>query len=151
MSTYKEKKCPNILVVEDNPGDVRILQEAFKECHIANRMLAINNGLEAIRFLQSDTKGENKFIPDLILLDLNLPLADGREVLAVIKADPFFRKIPVLVLSSSDAKKDINDAYNLQANSYIVKPFTLDQYILMVRSINDYWLNTARLFTKDNF
>lgn len=149
MLTGRGKKSSNILVVEDNPADARILQEAFKECNIDSHMFVAKNGMEAIQFLRNE-KNKNEFLPDLILLDLNMPLLGGREVLAEIKTDPVFRKIPVVVLSTSDAKEDIKAAYDLQANSYIIKPFTLDKYISLAKAINEYWLNTVRLLTKDN-
>ena len=134
-----------ILLVEDNPGDVRLTQECFKESKISNNLSVVNDGQEAIDFLQRKGKFANAPRPDLILLDLNLPRKDGREVLAEIKADPDLRKIPVVVLTISKAEQDILKSYDLHANCFITKPIDLDQFAIIVKSIEDFWLTIVKL------
>ncbi|MFA5353060.1 MAG: response regulator [Thermodesulfovibrionales bacterium] len=134
-----------ILLVEDNPGDVRLTQENFKDSKIRNNLHVAVDGVEAMAFLRREGKYAGAVRPDLILLDLNLPRKDGREVLADIKADPNLRTIPVVVLTISKAEEDILRAYNLHANCYITKPIDLEQFSKIVTSIEDFWLSIVRL------
>ena len=134
-----------ILLVEDNPGDVRLTEEALKESKVRNTLHVARDGVEAIEFLRGrdGNGGGNK--PDIILLDLNLPRMNGREVLATIKTDPDLRRIPVVVLTTSRAEQDILETYDLHANCYIVKPVGLDEFITIVRSVEDFWLSIVRM------
>ena len=134
-----------ILLVEDNPADVRLTQEALKEGKVRNNLHVARDGIEAIEFLRRVGKHANAVRPDLILLDLNLPRKDGREVLADIKADPDLKAIPVVVLTTSSAEQDIFKSYKLHANCYITKPVDLDQFVQVVKSIDDFWLTVVRL------
>ncbi len=134
-----------ILLVEDNPGDVRLTMEALKEGKILNEISVVEDGVEAIAFLRRAGKYAEAPKPDLILLDLNLPKKDGREVLEEIKADGDLKKIPVVVLTTSAAERDILRAYNLHANCYITKPVDLEQFIRVVQSIEDFWLSIVKL------
>lgn len=134
-----------ILMVEDNPGDVRLTQEALKEGKVMNHMNVVWDGMEAIAFLRKEGKYADAPRPDLILLDLNLPKKDGREVLAEIKEDNNLKHIPVVVLTTSEAEQDIIRSYNLHANCYIVKPVGLDQFMKIVESIEDFWLSVVKL------
>jgi chemotaxis family two-component system response regulator Rcp1 len=129
-----------ILLVEDNPGDIRLTREALKEGKILNNLSVVTNGVEAMEFLRRQGRYENVPRPELILLDLNLPRIDGREVLAEIKNDPDLRIIPVVVLTSSEAEQDILRSYKLHANCYISKPVDWDQFIEVVKSIEQFWL-----------
>ena len=135
----------NILLVEDNPGDVRLTVEALKEGKVRNRLHIANDGMEAIGFLHREGKYSDVPHPDLILLDLNLPKKDGHEVLAEIKEDPLLKRIPVVVLTGSKAGEDIFKTYDLHANCYITKPVDWDQFITVVKSINDFWLAIVKL------
>jgi len=134
-----------ILLVEDNPGDVRLTQEVLKEGRIANTLNVVMDGVEALKYLRREGDYAKVRDTDLILLDLNLPKMDGREVLAVIKADPVLSRIPVVVLTTSGAEADILSAYSLHANCYITKPVSLDRFVDVVRSIEDFWLSLVRL------
>lgn len=134
-----------ILVVDDNPGDVRLMLEALREAKVANRVNVAEDGVQAMAFLHRSEPFQNVTHPDLILLDLNLPRKDGREVLSEIKADPDLRRIPVVILTSSEAEQDILKTYNLHANCYITKPLDLEQFITVVKSINDFWFTVVRL------
>ena len=134
-----------ILLVEDNPGDVRLTIEALKEGKVRNRLSVARDGVEALAFLRREGAHATAPRPDLILLDLNLPRLDGREVLAEIKVDARLRRIPVVVLTTSKAEEDILRTYDLHANCYINKPVDLDQFISVVRSIDDFWLSVVRL------
>ena len=137
-----------ILLVEDNPGDVRLTQEALKEAKILNNLSVIMDGVEAVNFLRRKDKYRDAPRPDLILLDLNLPKKDGREVLEEIKSDLNLKRIPVVVLSVSKATEDITKSYNLHANCYITKPVDLDQFIRVVKSIEEFWLTIVKLPAK---
>jgi two-component system, chemotaxis family, response regulator Rcp1 len=130
-----------ILLVEDNPADVRLTQEALREGKVRNNLHIARDGEEALAFLRRD--GEPR--PDLILLDLNLPRRDGREVLKEIKSDPRLMTIPVVVLTTSAAEADIVKSYSLHANCYITKPVDLEQFITVVKSIDDFWLTIVKL------
>lgn len=134
-----------ILLVEDNPADVRLTQEALKEEKLHNNLYVVNDGVEALAYLRRQGKHAQAVRPDLILLDLNLPRKDGREVLAEIKNDEILKHIPVVVLTISDAEADILKSYNLHANCYIKKPLDLGQFSKVVKSIQDFWLTIVKL------
>jgi CheY-like chemotaxis protein len=134
-----------ILLVEDNPGDVRLTQEAFKDGKVLNRLHVVEDGVEALAFLRRQGRYAGAIRPDIILLDLNLPRKDGQEVLAEIKADPDLRRIPVVVLTTSQAERDILKSYDLHANSYISKPVDLNQFLSVIRAIEDFWLTVVQL------
>lgn len=134
-----------ILLVEDNPGDVRLTQEALRESKVLNNLAVAKDGVEALEMLRREGQYASQARPDLILLDLNLPRKDGREVLMDIKEDPVLRRIPVVVLTTSEAETDIIHAYDLHANCYIVKPVDLDQFINVVRTIEGFWLSIVKL------
>jgi two-component system, chemotaxis family, response regulator Rcp1 len=134
-----------ILLVEDNPGDVRLTREALKDGKIVNNLHVAEDGVDALAFLRREGKYHNAVRPELILLDLNLPKKDGREVLAEIKADKELKRIPVVVLTSSAAEQDIVKSYNLHANCYVTKPVDLDQFINVVKSIEHFWLTVVKL------
>jgi len=135
----------DILLVEDNPGDVRLTVEALKEGKVLNTLSVARDGVEALSFLRKGGEHADAPRPDLILLDLNLPKKDGREVLAEIKADEDLKRIPVVVLTTSQAEQDIVKSYNLYANCYITKPVDLDQFITVLQSIEDFWLTIVKL------
>ena len=137
-----------ILLVEDNEADVRLTIEALKEGKVRNRLAVARDGVEALEFLRRQGKHQNAVRPDLILLDLNLPKKDGREVLAEIKDSEDLKRIPVVVLTTSKAEEDILKTYNLHANCYITKPVDLEQFISVVKSIDDFWLTVVRLPAK---
>lgn len=134
-----------ILLVEDSPGDVRLTKEGIKESKMKNNLHVVGDGVEAMAFLRKKGKYANMPRPDLILLDLNLPKKDGREVLAEIKSDEDLKHIPVVVLTISKAEEDILRAYGLHANCYIVKPIDFDQFIKVVKSIEDFWFTIVKL------
>jgi chemotaxis family two-component system response regulator Rcp1 len=134
-----------ILLVEDNPGDVRLTREALKDGKIINKLHVAEDGVEALAYLRREGKYHNAVRPELILLDLNLPKKDGREVLAEIKADVALKRIPVVILTSSAAEQDIVKSYNLHANCYVTKPVDLDQFINVVKSIEHFWLSVVKL------
>ena len=136
----KSKSC-----WKDNPGDARLTTEALKEARVRNKLNHIDDGDEALAFLRRQGKYSGAQRPDLILLDLNLPRKDGREVLAEIKADDRLKRIPVVILTTSQAEEDILRAYNLNANCYVSKPVDLEQFIRVVRTINDFWLTIVKL------
>lgn len=134
-----------ILLVEDNPGDVRLTQEVLKAGKLLTNLAVAKDGVEAMAILRRERPYENAARPDLILLDFNLPRKDGREVLAEIRADPNLRRIPVVVLTTSAAERDVLQAYDLHANCYVTKPVDLDQFVNIVQSIEDFWLTIVRL------
>lgn len=134
-----------ILMVEDNPSDVRLTVEAFKDAKVRNTMHVTVDGEDAMAFLLREGKYSGAPKPDLILLDLNLPKKNGREVLAEIKADPDLKRIPVVVLTTSDDEKDIMTAYDLHVNAYVKKPVDLDQFIKIVEAVEDFWLTVVKL------
>jgi len=135
----------DFLLVEDNPGDVRLTQEALKSHKVQNNLHVATDGEEAMAFLRRQGKYANAPRPDIILLDLNLPKKDGREVLAEIKSDPNLKTIPVVIITSSEAEQDVIKSYNLNANCYVTKPVNLDQFIKVVQSVNDFWLTIVKL------
>jgi two-component system, chemotaxis family, response regulator Rcp1 len=149
MSPAPSSPYVEILLVEDNPGDVRLTQEALKEGKVRNKLNVVDDGVKALEFLRRQPPYEDAPRPDLILLDLNLPRMSGREVLEAIKADPGLRNIPVVVLTSSEAERDVVSAYQLHANCYVTKPVDLDQFIHVVRSIEDFWFTIVRLPPSD--
>ncbi len=134
-----------ILLVEDNPGDVRLCQEALKESKVLNNLHVTVDGVEALEFLRKQGKFADAIRPDLILLDLNLPRKDGREVLAEIKEDESLRRIPVVILTVSSSEEDVLRSYNLHANCYITKPVDFDQFTNVVRQIEDFWFTIVKL------
>jgi CheY-like chemotaxis protein len=134
-----------ILLIEDNPGDARLTTEALKEAKVRNKLNHLVDGVEGLAFLRHQGKYADAQRPDLILLDLNLPRKDGREVLAEIKADEQLKRIPVVVLTTSQAEEDILRAYNLNANCYVTKPVDLDQFLKVVGTIKDFWLTIVKL------
>ncbi len=134
-----------ILLVEDNPGDVRLTREALAEAKVRNRLAVVSDGVEALAYLRRQEPFSESPRPDLVLLDLNLPKKDGREVLAELKNDPALRRLPVVVLTTSSSEKDILESYDLHANCYITKPVDLDQFINVVTHIEDFWLTIVKL------
>lgn len=135
----------DILLVEDNPGDVRLTQEALRDGKVWNNFHHVPDGAEAVAFLRREGPYKDAVRPDLILLDLNLPRKDGREVLEEIKADVDLRTIPVVVLTTSKAEEDVLRSYGLHANCYIVKPIDLDQFLAVVRAIESFWVCIVKL------
>jgi CheY-like chemotaxis protein len=144
-SEQDTRQLLQILLVEDSPGDVRLTREAFRDANPDVRMAVANDGVEAMAFLRRQGEQADAPRPDLILLDLNLPRMDGREVLALIKEDPALRTIPTVILTTSDAEADIVRSYELQANAYLSKPVRLDEFESLVKSINDFWLTRVTL------
>lgn len=140
-----DNKPVEILLVEDNPGDVRLTMEALKEGKLLNHVSVAEDGVEALAFLRQEGKYADEASPDLILLDLNLPKKDGREVLAEIKVDPELRHIPVVVLTTSTAEQDVLRTYDLHANCYINKPVDFEQFIEVVKSVGDFWFSVVIL------
>ena len=138
-------KPVEILLVEDNPGDVRLIQEALKDAKVLNNVSVAKDGVEAMDFLHREGKYSGVPFPDLILLDLNLPKKDGREVLREIKTDDKLKHIPVVILTSSKAEEDIAKSYSLQANCYITKPVDLDEFTKVVKSIKEFWFSVVEL------
>ncbi|MBN1689601.1 MAG: response regulator [Dehalococcoidia bacterium] len=141
-------KPVDILLVEDNPGDVRLTQEALKDAKLKVNLHVVNDGVEAMAFLHGEGQYASKPPVDLVLLDLNLPRKDGRQVLAEIKGDPDLRRTPVVVVTTSKAEEDIVKTYDLHANCYVTKPLDLDQFITMVQSIEHFWFSIVKLPTE---
>jgi chemotaxis family two-component system response regulator Rcp1 len=139
------KSIKTVLLAEDSPGDVRLTQEAFRDANRSIQLQVVSDGVEAMAFLRREGDYINAPRPDLILLDLNLPKMDGREVLAQIKQDDDLRTIPTVILTTSDAEADIVKSYQLQANCYLTKPVQFDEFASLVRSINDFWLTKVKL------
>ena len=136
-----------ILLVEDNPGDVLLTREAFQVGRLAHRLSVVEDGEEALSFLRKEGKYKDAPRPDLMLLDLNIPRKDGRELLAEVKSDPALRHIPVIVLTTSDAEQDVWRAYKLHANCYLTKPVEMDDFLNKIRSVEEFWLTVVRLPT----
>ena len=134
-----------ILLVEDNPGDVRLTVEAFKDGKVGNPMDVVKDGVEALAYLRQEGAYSDKQLPDLILLDLNLPRMDGREVLAAVKADSRLKRIPVVVLTTSAAEQDVQKSYLLQASCFITKPVDFNKFSEVVRGIDSFWLSIVTL------
>ena len=134
-----------ILLVEDDPGDVLMTQEAFADHKLANNLHVVTNGEEALLFLRKQGEYADKPTPDLVLLDLNLPRRDGREVLAEVKSDPVLRRLPVVVLTTSDAEEDVLRSYDLHANAYVQKPVDFTNFVEAVRAIDEFFISVVRL------
>ncbi len=134
-----------ILLVEDNPGDARLAEEALKDGKVRNKLHHVKDGVEAMQFLHRQAGYTHVPLPDLVLLDLNLPRKDGREVLAEIKEEPELKLIPVVVLTTSEAERDLIMTYDRHANAYVVKPVDLDRFIEIVKAIEDFWFTIVRL------
>ncbi len=147
MNTFNVNPI-DILLVEDNPGDARLAKEALKESKIHNNLYIVLDGEEALQFLRKEGEFSGAVTPDLILLDLNLPKIDGREVLDTVKRDENLKMIPVVILTTSRAEEDIIKSYKLHANCFISKPLDLDQFMKVVRSIEDFWLSIVKLPSK---
>ena len=145
MQRPKTGRPVQILLVEDNPGDVGLTLEALKEATLPNKLTVVKNGADALSLLRRQGQHAGAARPDLILLDLNLPKKDGRKVLAEIKGDGNLKRIPVVVLTTSEDEQDVLESYNLHANCYIVKPLDLDRFITVVKSIEDFWLRIVVL------
>ena len=134
-----------ILLVEDNPGDARLTAEALNDAKVLNTLTVVQDGVEALTYLRRQGRYSDAPRPDVVLLDLNLPKKDGREVLAEIKEDPDLKRIPVVVLTTSKAEEDIARTYDLHGNCYISKPVDLDQFMTVVKSIENFWFTVVRL------
>jgi two-component system, chemotaxis family, response regulator Rcp1 len=140
-----ESRPVEILLVEDNPGDARLTVEALKEGKIRNNLFHAKDGVEALAYLRREGEHKDAPTPDIVLLDLNLPRKDGREVLGEMKQDPALKSIPVVVLTTSEAEQDILSSYKLHANCYITKPVDLEKFIDIVKAIEDFWLAVVKL------
>ena len=134
-----------ILQVEDSPGDVRLTREVFREADVANDLVVVEDGERALAYLRGEPPYADRERPDLLLLDLNLPRKDGREVLQELKADPALRRTPVIVLTTSAAERDIVESYDMAVNAYLTKPVDLSEFVEVVRSIECFWLRNAHL------
>ena len=145
---FQKNDMVEILMVEDNPADVRLTREAFKDAKVLNHMNIVVDGEEAMAFLRQEGKYADAPRPELILLDLNLPKKDGREVLAEIKKDPELKRIPIVVLTTSDDEKDVLKAYDLHVNAYVRKPVDLHQFMKVVEAVEYFWLTVVRLPVK---
>jgi chemotaxis family two-component system response regulator Rcp1 len=145
MSYPLRGKPAQLLLVEDNPGDVRLTRETLKDVKLMVDLHVVGDGVEAMAFLRRQGPYVNAPRPDLILLDLNLPKKDGREVLAEIKSDPDLKRIPVVVLTISTAEEDILKSYNLYANAYVSKPLNLEQFAKITKAIEDFWFTIVKL------
>jgi two-component system, chemotaxis family, response regulator Rcp1 len=145
MTDRESLRTIDVLLVEDNPGDVRLTREAFQDNKVRILLNVAEDGVEAMAYLRREGKYSQASRPDLILLDLNLPKMDGREVLGEIKKDPELKRIPVAVLTTSTAEQDIVKAYDLYANCYITKPVDFDQFLHVVRGISEFWLTVVKL------
>jgi two-component system, chemotaxis family, response regulator Rcp1 len=145
METMPIARPAEILLIEDNPGDVLLIQEALRTSGTGSRLHVAEDGTEAMAFLRREGGYEARALPDLIILDLNIPKRDGREVLAEIKSDPEMRRIPVVILTTSDADEDVAQTYDLHANCYITKPVDFDRFTAIVRLIESFWLSIAKL------
>lgn len=145
MPNFKNNRSVEILLIEDNEADVRLTKEGIKEAKIRNSLSIVNDGEAAMAYLNKQSPYQNTTTPDLILLDLNLPKMDGRQVLEEIKEDPNLKHIPVVILTSSNAEKDILKSYKLHANCYITKPIGLEQFVEVIKSIEDFWFSIVKL------
>ena len=148
MKTKIAAKPIEILLVEDSEGDVGLIEEVFEDAKIRNNLHVVEDGEEAMLFLNNEGQFSGAPRPDIILLDLNLPKKDGREVLEEVKEDDNLKNIPVVVLTTSKAEEDILRSYNLHANAYITKPVDFDQFIKVIKSIEDFWLEVVKVTTK---
>ena len=145
MRNHAGGRLLEILLVEDNPADVRLTVEALKEDKVSNHLSVVRDGAEALAFLHRERKYADSPRPDLILLDLNVPKKNGHEVLAEIKTDPDLRRIPVVVLTHSDAEQDVARSYNLHANCHIKKPVDLEEFVMVVKAIDQFWFTIVEL------
>lgn len=145
MSVETDEKCKTIFLVEDNKADIRLIEEALKDSLVPHQVIAVRNGMDAMAFLRQEGEYVDAPRPDLILLDLNLPRKDGREVLAEIKTDPKLKQIPVVVLTTSKNEEDISQSYDLHVNCYITKSRNLSQLFKIVKGIEEFWLGTVTL------
>lgn len=148
MGIFDRGKPIEMLLVDDSIGDVRLVQEAFKEAKVRNTMNIVEDGVEAMAYLRKEGKYKEVTRPDLVLLDLNLPKKDGREVLGEIKSDEGLKSIPVVVLTVSKSEEDIVKSYNLHANAFITKPVDFNQLLKVVKAIEDFWLTVVKLPAK---
>jgi len=144
-SEYTAMIPVEILLVEDNPGDARLAQEALKDSKMKNNLYIVYDGIDAMNFLRKAGKYSDAVTPDLVLLDLNLPLKNGKEVLEEIKSDDDLKRIPVVILTTSKSEEDILKSYNLHANCFITKPIDLSQFIKVIKSIESFWLSIVKL------
>lgn len=144
-TTDKESRQIEILLIEDNPGDARLTQEAMRAAKMTNVLHVVEDGVQAMEFLRQRSRFKDAPRPDLILLDLNLPKKDGRAVLAEVKADPDLRRIPVVVLTTSRSEEDVMQAYDMHANAYVTKPVNLEQFMRIVALIDEFWLKVVTL------
>lgn len=135
----------DILLVEDSPGDARLIQEAMRDARISNRITRVNDGAAALAYLRKEGEYAEVRRPDLVLLDLGLPKVSGREVLAAVKEDPALKSIPIIVLTSSTLDEDVAEVYRLHGNCYVSKPVDIDQFMRVVRTIEDFWLTIVHL------
>lgn len=145
MSPTRNRKTIDVLLVEDDPGDVLMTREAFEDNKVANRLSVVSDGVSAMAFLRKEGEYADAPTPDLILLDLNLPRMDGREVLAALKEDERLRSIPVVVLTTSEAEEDVVRSYSLHANAYVTKPVDFDRFIDVVRQVDEFFVEVVRL------
>ncbi len=144
-SEYTAMIPVEILLVEDNPGDARLAQEALKDSKMKNNLYIVYDGIDAMNFLRKAGKYSDAVTPDLVLLDLNLPLKNGKEVLEEIKSDDDLKRIPVVILTTSKSEEDILKSYNLHANCFITKPIDLNQFVKVIKSIESFWLSIVKL------
>lgn len=151
MNVRNKFKAVEILLIEDNPGDVRLTIEALKESKIINNLEVVEDGIEALSFLKKEGIYKDKPRPDLIILDLNLPKKDGREVLGEIKSEDSLKQIPIVILTTSEAEEDIIKSYELHANCYITKPVNMEQFIKVVKSVGEFWFSIVMLPPGDIF
>lgn len=142
MSAFEDLE---ILLVEDNEGDIRLTIEAFKEAKIRNHIRVVRDGEEALAYLKKEAGYADMQTPDIILLDINLPKVDGKEVLHELKNDPMLKSIPVIMLTTSSAESDVQESYANHANSYVIKPVDLDKFMEVIRSIEEYWISIVKL------
>jgi CheY-like chemotaxis protein len=145
MSDHLSPQPIEVLLVEDDPGDVLMTREAFADYRIANRLNVVTNGEDAIAYMRKQGEFADVPTPDLVLLDLNLPRRDGREVLREIKADPVLRRVPVVVLTTSEAEEDVLASYERHANAFVSKPVDFDRFVKAVRAIDDFFITVVRL------
>jgi len=145
VNTRNKSSPIEILLVDDDPGDVLLAMEAFKTAKVLNNVSVVEDGVEAMAFLRRQGKYAQSLFPDLILLDLNMPRKDGREVLAEVKADPDLKHVPVVILTTSQDEQDVFRAYNSYASCYITKPVDMKQFLAVVESINNFWLTVVKL------